>query len=261
MIVKSWDDELFIADRPWRRLERHWHTVEPWQVHSRILATRAPAGAPWAVLVHGLGVSGRYMTPLALALAHRFRVVVPDLPGHGRTKGPDNVLGVRDQAEVLGRWLAAAGIDGPHVIAHSLGCQVVVQLAGEPDADVRSLVLVGPAMDPAARSAVWQATRLARTMVHEPWPLVRLLAAEYLHRPAQAVTELRTALDHDEETSARRVRAPSLVLRGARDRVAPPEWVGKLTRWLPDARAVDLPIGAHAVHASHPCPVASLVDG
>lgn len=62
---------------PWRRLASRWHDVGPWRIHSRQLTDRAPAGAPWVVLVHGLGVSGRYLAPLRelvdgrLVLGHR----------------------------------------------------------------------------------------------------------------------------------------------------------------------------------------------
>ena len=47
----------------------------------------AGEGMP-VVLVHGYGVSGRYMLPLAQSLAHRFSVFAPDLPGYGRSQRP-----------------------------------------------------------------------------------------------------------------------------------------------------------------------------
>lgn len=248
-----------ISRLPWRRLHSRWHGVGPWRVHSRVCSRLAPAGAPWAVLVHGLGVSGRYLAPLALALAPRFRVAVPDLPGHGRTACDGRSLGIPRQAETLGGWLDVAGIDRPHLVANSLGCQVVLHLAAGLDADVRSLMLVGPTMDPAAPTATRQAVRLLQGAVYESLPLVALIAAEQLQRPTQGVRELRSGLDHDTEAAVRRVTVPTTVVRGARDRVAPLRWIRQLVGWLPNARVVDLPVGAHAVHASHPRQVAALL--
>ena len=47
------------------------------------------------VLVHGFGVSGRYMLPLAEALARWFSVFVPELPGNGRSEKPPTPLANR----------------------------------------------------------------------------------------------------------------------------------------------------------------------
>ena len=41
--------------------------------------------APALVLIHGLGASGRAFDLVAPLLAARFRVIVPDLPGFGRS--------------------------------------------------------------------------------------------------------------------------------------------------------------------------------
>lgn len=249
-----------VASRPWRRLDGRWHDVAGWRVHSRVLTRLAPPGAPWAVLVHGLGVSGRYLAPLAVALAPRFRVAVPDLPGHGRTDRSGPSLGVEAQAEVLRQWLDTVGIERPHLVANSFGCQVVVALAAQHDVDLRRLVLVGPTMDPAAPTAVGQGGRLLLGAGHEAPALIVLVALEWLHRPTQSIHELRAGLAHDLEDAARRVTVPVTVVRGARDRVAPRAWVDQLASWLSDACVVDLPVGAHAVHVSHPRWVASAVD-
>ncbi len=45
------------------------------------------AGAPATLLVHGLGLSGRYFVPLAERLAaHGRTVLVPDLPGNAGSR-------------------------------------------------------------------------------------------------------------------------------------------------------------------------------
>ena len=61
----------------------------------RMHVREAGAGEP-VLLLHGLGVSGRYFMPLACVLAARRHVIVPDLPGWGKA---------RDRR---GRWGSAA---------------------------------------------------------------------------------------------------------------------------------------------------------
>ena len=211
------------------------------------------------VLIHGLGVSGRYMAPLAIELSTRFRVVVPDLPGHGRTAARGRRLGVVDMAGALASWMDVAGVGGAHLVGNSLGCQVAMQVAADGRVPVSRLLLVGPTMDPAAPSPARQLGRLVRGAPHEPVSLVLLAVAEQLRRPRQAWHALRSGLDHPVEAVAREVTSPTVLVRGAADHVAPSSWVRQLSTWLPDADVVELPVGGHGVHVDHPDLVAPLL--
>ena len=100
------------------------------------------------MLVHGLGVSGTYMLPLAQSLASSFTVFVPDLPGCGRSQRPPEPFGISEFGAALGGWLDAAGLERPALVANSMGCQVVTELAARRPERVGPLVLVGPTVDP-----------------------------------------------------------------------------------------------------------------
>jgi len=64
--------------------------------------TALPTGRPPVVLVHGLGLSGRYMLPVAERLArHNLQVYLPDLPGFGDSDKPDAALDVSRLADAL----------------------------------------------------------------------------------------------------------------------------------------------------------------
>ncbi|HEV2149048.1 MAG TPA: alpha/beta fold hydrolase, partial [Longimicrobiaceae bacterium] len=82
------------------------------------------------VLVHGLGVSADYWyrngPPLAAA---GLRVLAPDLPGFGRTEGPDGGLPIRAQAAALRAWASAMELGPAVYVGHSLSCQAVLELA------------------------------------------------------------------------------------------------------------------------------------
>jgi pimeloyl-ACP methyl ester carboxylesterase len=81
------------------------------------------------ILVHGITESGRYWDPIAARLSDRYRVVVPDLRGHGLSdKGPAYDLGslAGDVAAVA----MAEGLANPRLVGHSLGGAVVSALAG-----------------------------------------------------------------------------------------------------------------------------------
>lgn len=101
-------------------------------------------GSP-LVLVHGLGGTIENWLGLAPALAARHRVLVPDLPGHGRSSP---LSGARDLDALAGAVLAIADterISGAVWIGHSLGGVVALRAATlRPDA-VRGLVLAAAA--------------------------------------------------------------------------------------------------------------------
>src|ERR1700736_2151867 len=107
------------------QLDRETTPVNGRPLHVRVSTTVVPPDAPTFVLVHGLGVSSRYMIPLAKHLARSARVFAPDLPGFGKSPGPCRVLNVPELAEALLEWTQTR-IHGPLVlVGHSFGCQVV----------------------------------------------------------------------------------------------------------------------------------------
>ena len=53
------------------------------------LHVREAGEGPALVMLHGLGANGANWDATAAAFADRWRVIVPDLPGHGRSAKPD----------------------------------------------------------------------------------------------------------------------------------------------------------------------------
>ena len=105
-----------------------------------------PPDAPPVVLVHGLSATNASMLPLIPALSGRYRVLAPDLPGHGGTQATATAHG----ASYLGKWLAAflaETCDQPAVlVGNSLGGRTALQTGLDHPELVRGLVLLCPAV-------------------------------------------------------------------------------------------------------------------
>ena len=100
---------------------------------------------PRLVLVHGLGGSATNWCELAPLLARRFRLVIPDLPGHGHSDPMPAVSGLHAFADrVFAVMEAEQGVPAP-VVGHSLGGLVAVRLALRYPEAVPALVLAGSA--------------------------------------------------------------------------------------------------------------------
>ncbi|UIX29222.1 alpha/beta fold hydrolase [Streptomyces sp. GQFP] len=103
------------------------------------------ADAPALLLVHGWGGDGREWSPHAEALADRFRVVVPDLRGHGRSAVPAEGNTPAEMADDLAALTEALSTGPVTAVGHSMGGQVVNLLAVRHPRAVRSVVALDPA--------------------------------------------------------------------------------------------------------------------
>ncbi|CAD6563050.1 alpha/beta fold hydrolase [Paraburkholderia sabiae] len=210
------------------------------------------------VLVHGLVISSRYMEPLASALGRQFRVLAPDLPGFGESRfiGGDKArtLTLAQLADALHDWLAALGIDRAAFVGNSFGCEILALLACRHPEVVDRLVLQGPTTDPAARTLVAQAWRDLvngrRERARSPAATGRIDYAKAGLGRAFATMQI-LIRDRIEERLPH-VMAPTLVVGGTRDPVAPPEWAARVARLLPHGSLAMIDRGTHTLNYVYP---------
>jgi 2-hydroxy-6-oxonona-2,4-dienedioate hydrolase len=211
------------------------------------------AGRPPVVLVHGLGVSGRYMVPLLRRLGDGFRALAPDLPGFGRSSDPVEPLGLAAMADALAAWMAAEGLPRAAMVGNSLGCQVIAHLAERHPQRVDRAALVSPTMDPGARRAWQQIARLLLDVPRERWPLQPIATRDYLEAGMRrGLRTLDLGLEDPAAAHYRQLRVPSLVVHGERDPIVSAAWAERVSRLLPDGRLVTVPGAPHAVNFSEP---------
>ena len=247
------------ADVP---IAHRWTTIDGRRVHAYAAGGVRGAGArPPVVLVHGWVISGRYMLPTLRRLAADFAVYAPDLPGHGRSDTPPRALDIAGYAEALVAWMDATGLARALLVGNSLGCQVVARVAASHPARVAGIVLVGPTVDAAARSASVQAWRLLRDAVRERPSLLFLELADMLRvGPRRMVAMARATLADRIEDVLPRVRVPAVVVRGEHDTLVPRAWTAHVAALL-GTTPVEIPGAPHGVNYSAPEALATIVRG
>jgi 2-hydroxy-6-oxonona-2,4-dienedioate hydrolase len=215
---------------------------------------------PPVVLVHGLVVSSRYMEPLAELLATDTRVYAPDLPGFGRSEKFGGLTETQSLARALDRWMDAVGLEQAIVVANSFGCQIVAHLAAEYPRRVRELVLLGPMVEPSARSILTLAARGLANVPLEPPSLAGIILRDlWAMGIPRALALLRTMLTDRIELTLPRIRARTHVVRGERDPLASRRWVEWLASQTPFGRAVEIEGAGHALNYNASDRVAQLV--
>jgi pimeloyl-ACP methyl ester carboxylesterase len=226
---------------------------------------------PPLVLVHGLGGTIENWRALASPLAARHRVVVPDLPGHGRSAPLPEARDVDALAEAVLGIVHAEGISGAVWVGHSLGGVVALRAAVLHADAVRGIVLAAAAgIGSASRAAevtlavlgtakpgrliapyrrAWARSRLGRRAafgwwgVADPDALEPEQAEAFLVGPAHHTDTGqagRALLVSDPRAELDRVTCPCLCLWGASD-----NWV-RLQDGMEYARRLRAPLRAIA---------------
>ena len=224
-------------------------------MHARVINDSAlvDATAPAVVLVHGLGVSSRYMMPTAVRLSTHARVFAPDLPGCGLSDKPPRALSIPELADALAAWMKACRLEQAVLVGNSLGAQIIVDFAVRYPERVLRAVLVAPTIDPRARVFMRQVMRLLLDALREPLSLTPLAIGDYLRAGLfRASRTLSYALVDRIEDKLPLMRARTLVVRGGKDPIVPQRWMEDATALLPSARLVVIPHAAHAVNYNAP---------
>jgi pimeloyl-ACP methyl ester carboxylesterase len=238
------------------------------------------AGEP-VVLVHG-GVFPDFSTPLREepALTSRYRVVSYHrigCAGSSRVAGP---VGVAQEAQHCRSLMRHLGIERAHVVGHSNGGILALQLALDAPDAVHSLVLQEPALMavPSARTArAFVATAVQRYTAGDRAGAIdtflqgtcgadyrvvldRVLPGAFDRYVADASTFFGQQLPALQAWSfsredASRIAQPVLAVIGAKSRELSPIWNERqelLLAWLPNVEPFVLTGAGHLVHVENP---------
>jgi pimeloyl-ACP methyl ester carboxylesterase len=256
---------------------------------------RRVGSGPPLLLLHGLGSRRQIWEPVIPALAERFDVVAPDLPGFGASPMPPESApaGVGSLAQLVAEFCAGLGpeFERPHVAGNSLGGLVALELARRERAASASAISPAGFSNRAetvlARGTLWLTVRAARAL--SPWAdrLTARAAGRWLVLggfmarpdrvpPAEAAADLRAfaaapwfdatmltvgpmAFAGGEEVHT---NVPVTVAWGAKDRLLPPRQARRAARVLPRARVLLMPGCGHTPMYDDPEQVVRvIVDG
>jgi pimeloyl-ACP methyl ester carboxylesterase len=98
-------------------------------------------GAP-LILLHGYAETSLMWKPIIPALAERFTVIAPDLPGIGDSAIPDKGLDMKSAAMLIHGLALSLGVQKAEVVGHDIGLMVAYAYAAQFPAEVQKLVLM-----------------------------------------------------------------------------------------------------------------------
>ena len=206
---------------------------------------------PLLLLVHGGTGTGAYDWEMIIGpLRQRFRLVCPDLRGHGRSSDPQDLLSIEQIASDLLELIAHLQQRPACLIAFSIGATAALKmLTMDPDA-AECFVAIGAsrAGDPSR----------APEFAAGPWPQdLQRLRHEHGAGPLHW-RHLRERLSSSwgslqiPEDDLKRLTLPTLVVCGDRDRIEPVESALEIARALPRGELLVLPACGHFVPRQRP---------
>ncbi len=228
----------------------------------RIHFSPGPAGSsePPFVLIHGIGMSHRYLDRLHEELTVTADTYAVDLPGFGPNPSPGPTLSVEDYAAVLLDLLAGAGVAPGVLVGHSMGAQIVAAAALRDPQRVAGIVLIGPVVDRRRRSVWRQAAALGHDSLRELPSANLIVLTDYLRTGLRwYLKTLRPMMEYRLETALRDVECPVLVLRGSRDPVAREPWCRELAGAAPRGSFAAIPGQPHVAQQGAPEAVAGAI--
>lgn len=245
------------------------------------LAYEVRGDGPPVLFIQGVGVHGAGWQPQVDALADRYRCLPFDNRGMAASQPLGAPLSVEQMAEDAVALMDAEGWPSAHLVGHSMGGPIALQVALAARDRVRSLALLctfARGAD-ATKLSLWMLWVGLRTRLG-PRRLRRRAFLQIIMPPGEPPADERDALaerlaplfGHDladqppvamkQLAALRRYDAtprlaelaglPTLVVSAARDRIAPPRSGRTLAADIPGATYVEIPDAAHGLPLHRP---------
>ena len=206
------------------------------------------AGEP-LVLLHGFGGCARNWQPFVAPLAEHFRLIVPDLRGHGRSTNPAGVFTHRQAAADVLALLDQLGVTRFKAMGISTGGMTLLHIATRPSARVERMVLIG-----ATPYFPEQAREIQRKVSGDPTPEELQYFRQCAARGDSQALELRKQFgefkDSYEDMNFTApllgtIRAQTLIVHGDRDEHFPVSIALEMYRAIPASALWIIPHGDH----------------
>ena len=252
-------------------------TVPVWQDRVRFRVLSKGSGP---ALVYFHGPWGLTWDPFLDMLARDFTVHAPEHPG--TTPGaPDDIYqldGLWDLVLCYDELLDALGLEQAVLVGHSFGAMVACEVAASTPRRARQLVLIDPIgfwrdADPVVNWMALEPAEMRRRLFRDPdGEAAGRMFGDTDDEKAAAAARVRLAWamgatgkfiwpipDKGLKKRIHRVKAPTLVIWGAEDRLVPPVYAEEFARQITGAKIESVKGTGHAPHLEQPASLAEMV--
>ena len=265
------------------------------EIHGERIAVRDEGEGEALLLIHGMAGSSQTWREIFPLLAKKYRVIAPDLLGHGQSSKPRTDYSLGAFAVGLRDLLDELGVESATVVGQSLGGGIAMQFLYQHPDYCRRLVLIssgglGPEVGLILRLLAAPGAELVMPII-APSPVLRAgnsvrswLSSLGLRSPRGAeiwnayssfsdpqtrdafLRTLRSVVDYRGQSVSAlnrlklREGLPTLAIWGEQDTIIPVEHAYSALKARPDCRLEVLPGVGHFAQVEAPLEVAGLID-
>ena len=240
--------------------------------------TERGSGPP-LLLVHGLMVSGEMFKPVVEHFASRHRLIIPDLRGHGRSRGLPPPYTAAQLASDLAHLLDHLGIDFTAVLGYSQGGAIAQQLVLDHPQRCNRLVLACTYAYNMATTREWieghlapllirvlGLRRMANLAVSQSMLQVDQERANWLARlmadqdRTLMLTAWKETMAFDSRRRLAEIGCPTLIVAGSKDQGVPIHHAKMLHEGIPSSQLVIVDGADHALIWTHSDEFVRVID-
>ena len=201
------------------------------------------------LLLHGYKSSAKsfYYQINALAKAG-YRAVAPDFPGFGASAALTSVWSVGDYAVWLEKFVSAAGLNNPFVLAHSFGARVAFKYLSTHPNGAKKLLITGGAGVVKPRSPQYMRWVTAYRRIKKLFPRFaekHFGSDEYRTLSPIEKESYKLIVNEDLTACASSISIPTLLIYGRDDKTTPPEEEGRTFNACIQGSALEIVEGGH----------------
>ncbi len=202
------------------------------------------------VLLHRFLSSGVQWAPFRDTFAAEYRVIVPDLRGHGRSTNPSNEITHKQAALDVFALLDHLSVDQFHAMGIGSGGMTLLHMATSQPERVGAMVLIGAASySPEQNRAILRATD-PETQPEDEWARMRRLHVRGDDQIRALWTQFRNLADDYDDVNftapyLSTITARTLIVHGDRDQFFPVSIPVEEYEAIPNSYLWIVPNGAH----------------
>ncbi|MDE7453750.1 MAG: alpha/beta hydrolase [Clostridia bacterium] len=190
-------------------------------------------------------------------LSRFYRVTAPDFPAFGASAPITSAWSVGDYCDWLDKFIKAAGLNKPVIIAHSFGARVAIKYLSSRPCAAEKLIITGGAGIVKPRSKKYLRRVKAYRIVKKFFPKLaekKFGSKEYRTLPPVMRESYKKIVNEDLKDCAKEIRCKTLLLYGADDTVTPADEEGKIFNSLIPCSELKILQGGHFCFSENPAP-------
>lgn len=227
-----------------------------------------PDNGKTIVILHGWGASSDSWRAVQHGLAkQQFRVIVPDLPGFGRTPEPASVWGVRDYSKFVRDFAEKLQLRSFALLGHSFGGRIAISYAHVHGKELEALILCDAAgISRRNKIRIWLFFILTKAgNLIFAMPILRFLKPyvryfyykitrekDYYQSDGRMREIFKRVVEEKIRHHISHITAPTLILWGEKDRATPVSDAHIIQKTIPQSHLYIFTGKGHAINLESP---------